>query len=227
MVLLSPTVPWLGLGLLFCLFQKPEPWTCGPARTQPPYNQVLADRCSHLPCCPVYHTRPSSLAVSWFGYSVVRCASPSCSGARQQGLPDQQPHLSCPLRNMFIYVIMYRFQNIRYDCTYCNKYELPYLPPGSDLVCSYLRLQGGSQLKLYQVTTRESRTLRDEGSWGPELEGLLLALASVEGDIPLRAGRDSLLYIDLLLWDELPSLNGCTFPRSLSVLCKSLACSLA
>lgn len=34
-----------------------------------------------------------------------------------------------------------------------------------------------------------------------------------------QEGRDSLLYIDLVLRDELPSLNGCTFPRSLSVLC--------
>lgn len=43
----SPTVPWPGLWLLLCLFQKPGPWacssSCGPPRTQP--SKVLADRC--------------------------------------------------------------------------------------------------------------------------------------------------------------------------------------
>lgn len=88
LVLLSPTVPWPGLWLLLCLFQKPEPWTCssfcGPAGTQPPHSQVLADtRCpwAPVPSSPTVlscsHTRPSSLAVSWSGYSRVRRTSPS------------------------------------------------------------------------------------------------------------------------------------------------------
>lgn len=36
---------------------------------------------------------------------------------------------------------------------------------------------------------------------------------------PREREEGLLLYIDLVLRDELPSLNGCTFPGSLSVLC--------
>lgn len=110
LVLLSPTEPWLACGFFLCLFQKPEPWTCPsfvglPGPSLPTARSWRTDAAlghlspAHLPCCPVYYTRASSLAVLRFGYLVVRRASPSCSGARQQGLPDQQPRLLFPPRN--------------------------------------------------------------------------------------------------------------------------------
>lgn len=69
-------------------------------------QRALADRCcpwAPVPSPPALLSsvphKTSSLAVSWVSSSVVRRASPSCGGARQQGPPDQQPCLPFPLTN--------------------------------------------------------------------------------------------------------------------------------